>query len=38
MEGVKGDRAALAENIESREHVEEVFDEALELLARANSA
>jgi len=34
--GVEGDRAALPDNIENREHVEKIFDEALELLARAN--
>lgn len=36
--GVEGDRAALSENIENREHVEEIFDEAIELLTRANTA
>lgn len=36
--GVEGDRAALPENIENREHVEKIFDEALELLTRANTA
>lgn len=37
IEGVEGDRAALPENIESREHVEKIFDEAVGLLIRANS-
>ena len=36
--GVEGDQAALHDNIENREHVEKIFDEALELLARANTA
>ncbi len=36
--GVEGDRAALPENIENREHVEKIFEQALELLARANTA
>ena len=36
--GVEGDQAALPDNIENREHVEKIFDEALELLARANTA
>jgi hypothetical protein len=31
--GVEGDRAALPENIENREHVEKIFEQALELLA-----
>lgn len=36
--GVEDDRAALPDNIEKREHVEKIFDEALELLTRANTA
>ncbi|PFG10712.1 MULTISPECIES: hypothetical protein [unclassified Marinobacter] len=36
--GVEGDRAALPENIENREYVEKIFDEAVELLTRANTA
>jgi hypothetical protein len=36
--GVEGDRAALPENFENREHVEKIFEQALELLARANTA
>ncbi|MGD9859090.1 MAG: hypothetical protein AB7S90_03435 [Marinobacterium sp.] len=36
--GVEGDRAALPENIENREHVEKIFEQALELLTRANTA
>lgn len=35
--GVEGDRAALAENSERSEHVENIFDEALELLTRAST-
>ncbi|MFP1677192.1 hypothetical protein ACLD02_00780 [Alloalcanivorax sp. C16-2] len=35
--GVEGDRAALPENIENREHVEKIFEQALELLTRANT-
>lgn len=38
IEGVEGDRIALPENIENRQHVEKVFDEALALLTRANTA
>ncbi|MBL7251961.1 hypothetical protein [Alloalcanivorax marinus] len=36
--GVEGDRAALPENIENREHVEKIFEQVLELLTRANTA
>lgn len=36
IEGVEGDRASLSENIEDREHVEKIFDEAIGLLSRAN--
>ncbi len=36
--GVESDRAALPENIEDREHVEEIFDEAMKLLTLANTA
>ena len=36
--GVEGDRTALPENIENREHVEKIFEQALELLTRANTA
>ena len=36
--GVEGDRAVLPENIENREHVEKIFEQALELLTRANTA
>ncbi len=36
--GVEGDRASLPDNIENREHVEKIFDEAVGLLARANTA
>lgn len=36
--GVENDRAALPENIEDREHVEEIFDEAMKLLTLANTA
>lgn len=36
IEGVEGDRASLSENIEDREHVEKIFDEAIGLLTRAN--
>lgn len=38
IEGVEGDRAALPENIENREHVEKIFEQALELLTRVNTA
>ncbi|KEF30468.1 hypothetical protein D777_03016 [Marinobacter nitratireducens] len=36
--GVEDDRASLPDNIENREHVEKIFDEAMGLLARANTA
>lgn len=35
--GVEGDKAALPDNIENRAHVDNIFNEALELLARANT-
>lgn len=35
--GVEGDQAALPDNIENRAHVDKIFNEALELLARANT-
>jgi hypothetical protein len=38
MQSAKADAAALPENIENREHVEKIFDEAVELLTRANTA
>lgn len=36
--GVEGDRAALPDNIENREHVEKIFEQALELLTRVNTS
>lgn len=37
--GVECDRAALPENIENRrEHIEKIFEQALELLTRDNTA
>lgn len=38
IEGVSSDRASLRENTENRQHIDKVFDEAMELLARANIA
>ena len=38
IEGVSSDRSSLRENTENRQHIDKVFDEALELLARANIA
>lgn len=38
LQGVEGDRASLPENIEDKEHVEKIFDEAIDLLTRANTA
>lgn len=35
--GVEGDKAALPDNIENRAHVDNIFNEAFELLARANT-
>jgi len=36
--GVEGDRASLPDNIENREHVEKIFEQALELLTRVNTS
>jgi hypothetical protein len=38
IEGVEGDRASLPESIEDRDHIEQIFDEAIRLLTRANTA
>lgn len=38
LKGIESDRASLPENIEDREHVEKIFDEAIGLLTRANTA
>ena len=38
IKGIEGDRASLNENIEDKEHVEKIFEEAIELLTRANNA
>ncbi|MES3675501.1 hypothetical protein QC589_06055 [Halomonas elongata] len=35
IDGVEGDRAGLPKEMENREHVEKIFDEALVLLTRA---
>lgn len=38
IEGVSSDRSSLRENTENRQHIDKVFDEAMELLTRANIA
>lgn len=38
IKGIESDRASLTDNIEDREHVEKIFEEALALLTRANNA
>jgi len=38
IEGVASDRASLRENTENKRHIDKVFDEAMELLTRANIA
>ncbi|SHJ87790.1 hypothetical protein [Halomonas caseinilytica] len=37
IEGVEGDKASLPSDVGNRAYVEEVFDEALTLLKRANN-
>lgn len=38
IEGVSSVRASLRENTENRQHIDKVFDDAMELLTRANIA